>query len=231
MRDAVTASEEAERKVVARIGASAASAPVKASDAQALLPERGALLEFVVRKPLSLHDPKSADSAAVISGCLLVCKGAPVCRDLGKADTIEALAVVLRSAAMTTGGDVDAAGGQLRKLIVDPFATELHAIDHLIIAADGALHLTPFAALPTERGQRLLHKFAVSYLTSGRDLLRMTVQTKPRGPAVMMGDPAYDDQGTAPQQNASVAPRSDVVLAKFAPLPGTAQETKELASL
>ena len=231
LRVAVTASEETERKAVARIGGSAASATVRATDAQTLLPERGALLEFVVRKPLSLRDPKSADSAAVISGCLLLRKGAPVCRDLGKAETIEALAVALRRAAMTPGGDVDAVGGQLRKLIVDPFAAQLQAIEHLIVAADGALHLTPFAALPTDRGQRLLHKYAVSYLTSGRDLLRMTVQTKPRGPAVMMGDPAYDDLGRAPPENASAAPRSDVVLGKFAPLPGTAQETKELASL
>ena len=48
-------------------------------------------------------------------------------------------------------------------------------VSQLLVSPDGALNLVPFEALVDEQGRYLIERFSISYLTSGRDLLRMQV--------------------------------------------------------
>ncbi len=226
LQEATRDAEEAERKVVARIGAVAASTPVRVAQAQAQLPDKGALLEFVVRTPVRVGDASSAVKPAVVTACLVAKTGDPVCRDLGPAETLEPLAMAVRKAASASTGDVDSAGRPLAAALFTPFAAQLRGVEHLVLAPDGALHLLPFAALPDAPGKRLLDRFALSYLTSGRDLVRLGATAAARGPAVFVGAPAYDG---APDVAADKTPAA--ASGSFTPLPGTLAETTALAAL
>ena len=100
----------------------------------------------------------------------------------------------------------------------------------------GALNLLPFAALVDERGEYLALHFEITYLTSGRDLLRMTAETPAPGSAVVVANPDYGksasgevpvDTGFQPARSEDLD-RSGLV---FTPLPGTAAEAKALQAL
>ncbi len=241
LQEAGRRAEELERRAVARFGPAVSAEPLHLADLQARL-RGGTLLELFVRKPLSLKKPESAQAPALVTGCLLGPKGPPVCRDLGPAAELEGLALQVRRAAMLPTGDVDKPGAALRQAVIDPFAAELKAVKQLLVAPDGALHLVPFAALPAAAGGRLLQQYTLSYLTSGRDLLRMAAtpaQPVPRGQAVLIGAPGYDQaaQGdptktqAVPQQLPAPGRRAAAGLGRFSPLPGTAEEAAQLAAL
>lgn len=242
LQEAARLAEDLERRAVARFGQGVSAEPLRLADLQTRLAAGVTLLELVVRKPLSLKKPDSAEAPALVTGCLLGPKGPPICRDLGPAAQLEGLAVQVRRAAMLPTGDVDTPGKALRQAVLDPFAAELKGVKQLLVAPDGALHLVPFAALPAAGGGRLLQQYTLSYLSSGRDLLRIGLtpaKDAPRSPAVLIGAPGYDlaaepdpkkTQAT-PQQLPAPGRRAGESLGRFSPLPGTAEEAAQLAAL
>ena len=64
----------------------------------------------------------------------------------------------------------------LDKLIVRRVREKLGDIRHVLVAPDGLLNLVPFAALIDEREHWLVSNYLFTYLTSGRDLLRLKVK-------------------------------------------------------
>ena len=44
---------------------------------------------------------------------------------------------------------------------------------HLLISPEGDLNLIPFEALKDQQDRYLIEKYSISYLTTGRDLLRL----------------------------------------------------------
>ncbi len=50
---------------------------------------------------------------------------------------------------------------------------KLSAATRYLYFAGGALDLVPFAALVDEQGSYLVENYSITYLTSGRDLLRL----------------------------------------------------------
>ena len=65
-------------------------------------------------------------------------------------------------------------------------------VPHLLISPDGMLNLLPFAALVNEKDQYLIEGYAISYLTSGRDLLRLQVERPQKNDALILADPDFD---------------------------------------
>jgi CHAT domain-containing protein len=61
----------------------------------------------------------------------------------------------------------------------------------VLLAPEGVLNLVPFAALVDEQGRYLVETLEVSYLTSGRDLLRMQSPAAPRSGPLVLANPAY----------------------------------------
>jgi CHAT domain-containing protein len=109
----------------------------------------------------------------------------------------------------------------------------------LLISPDGNLNRVPFEALVDEHGRYLIERYAVSYLTSGRDLLRMQVPHHSRSASVILADPLFGepppkpDVGgqTAAAQRRSVTTAAALSTLYFAPLSGTADEARAIKAL
>jgi CHAT domain-containing protein len=77
---------------------------------------------------------------------------------------------------------------RLDEQIMAPIRPLLGNVRQVLLSPDGQLTLIPFEALVDEQGQYLIQRYAFSYLTSGRDLLRFESPTKtPSSPLVLAG--------------------------------------------
>src|SRR5262249_57343496 len=85
-------------------------------------------------------------------------------------------------------------GTALRRKIFDPLLTALGKPTRLLLCPDGDLTRLPFEVLPAgDRGERLLDRFQVSYLATGRDVLRFGAAPAGSPAAPLIGaDPDFD---------------------------------------
>jgi CHAT domain-containing protein/Flp pilus assembly protein TadD len=164
-------------------------------------------------------------------------KPEPALVDLGDANTIDDLISALRFQA--TGereqkngatGDVvqlraesasrNDTAARLRALVIDPLTQAIGAANRLLLAPDGDLLLLPFEVLPDGRGQQLIDTYTISYLTSARDVIRISDPTSPPArPPLVIAAPDYD-AGAAVLKSEP-----------FRPLPGTRHEGERVAEL
>jgi CHAT domain-containing protein len=110
-------------------------------------------------------------------------------------------------------------------------------LTQLIFAPDGELALVPFEALRPDGGNYLIERLAVSYVSSGRDLMP---RPEPRGKtdlALVLANPDFDQGGDKDSRPASSPPghlrSNDFNQQKlvFKPLPGFAREARAVAKL
>jgi len=85
-----------------------------------------------------------------------------------------------------------------------------------------------------EQGKYLAQSYGLSYLSSGRDLLRLGRGRPPRTAALLVGNPAFDE--AAPGGSAAVAAdrgrrSADLASVRFTPLGGTAQEVEAIGAI
>lgn len=155
-----------------------------------------ALVEIAAYRPF---DPKFTDYskrfgparyvAYVLSSDSVISKWV----ELGAADSIEADVTRVRAALRDPKRtDVKDLARALDERVMRPIRRLLGAARHVLISPDGALNLIPFGALVDEGGHYLVENYTISYLTSGRDLLRLQVSGESRSAPVVMGDPLYD---------------------------------------
>jgi hypothetical protein len=106
---------------------------------------------------------------------------------------------------------------QLEETLCQPLITALPSVSHCFLAPDSTLNLLPFQILPLSPGQYtdcFSDQYRISYLNSGRDLLRQEIGERPLKicPATILADPDYDWDGTNRRGNASVlAPDASVL--------------------
>lgn len=109
------------------------------------------------------------------------------------------------------------------------------------VAPDGQLNLVPLAVLPfaTEEGGKpmpLIDRIEVSYLTSGRDMLRKP-GTGGKGGVALFADPQFavkspdGSEGSQRAVQAGSGAYRGLRLGKVSPLPGTREEGKALEKL
>src|SRR5262249_55435804 len=79
--------------------------------------------------------------------------------------------------------------------VMQPLRAALGDATRVLISPDGALNLVPFDALVDERGQFLIDRYAISYLTSGGDLLRLQVApaSRPHGTPLIIANPLFGE--------------------------------------
>ncbi len=128
-----------------------------------------------------------------------------------------------------------AEGQYLRQLVFDPLLTAVHGHARLFLATDGELARLPFEILPLGPDRHLIDEFTISYLSTGRDTLRLSVPHvgKPEPPLVI-ADPDYDltdghevrGQEQSGEELVEGALRSDLQrdYLRFGQLPGTRAE-------
>src|SRR5262249_49575947 len=154
--------------------------------------------------------------------------GPPVGEDLGPADEIDSAIGALRQALRDPSRmDVKRLARAVDERVMRPLRTSLGEATRLLISPDGGLNLLPFEALVAEDGRYLIEQYTTSYLTSGRDLLRMQVRGAPRSPPVIVadplfGEPAFSDRGVS---------SGFFVTPYFAPLGASVEEARAIKRL
>jgi len=137
-------------------------------------------------------------------------------KDLGPAEAIEHAVDRMRTAlADPARSDVTRRARELHQLVLAPLESMLVDTTHLLIAPDGPLHLVPFEALRTSVGRYVIEDHLVTYLTTGRDLLRVSAARPSPSASAIFADPAFGR--SRPQPAAS-----------FARLAGTAGEARRI---
>jgi CHAT domain-containing protein len=210
---------------------------------EAALPADAALVEFTIYRPF---DPRAERNNEAYGqpryAAYIVRRGwSPHGVDLGPADalnkSIESLRQALRD---PKRADVTERARALDAQVMQPLRASLEGTARLLISPDGELNLVPFEALVDEQGRYLVERHTVSYLTSGRDLLRMQPgRSNDRRPVVfanpVFGEPALG--GKRPIPEASTETRRGVTTGAtltalyFAPLAATAEEGRAIKNL
>ena len=91
----------------------------------------------------------------------------------------------------TTNLNVKETGRALDEIVARPIRNLLGNVRTVLISPDGELNLVPFAALVDQHGKYLVEKHNITYLTSGRDLLRLNVPRQSREAAVVIANPTF----------------------------------------
>ena len=221
----------------------ARSRDVTLAAVQNAIPAEAALVEFVLYRPF---DPKAENNAEaygephyaayVVSG-----HAPPRGRDLGSAATIDAAVEAFRQALRDPHrSDVNARGRTVDSLVLAPLRDIVGEASQLLIAPDGELSLIPFEAFVDDHDRYAIERYAVSYLSSGRDLLRFQVPREAQSEPLIIANPAFGEpeparapRGLAAASSArrSVTSAPDLTTVYFAPLAGTAAEADAIKSL
>ncbi|MFP5271839.1 CHAT domain-containing tetratricopeptide repeat protein [Coleofasciculus sp.] len=205
------------------------SKPVTIESIQPLIPEDAVLVELVRYEPVNLSD-QSYDEPRY-AAYIFSSTGEPEAIDLGAADTIEKKIADFRQ--LFQNGTqipiplIQQNARELDKLIMAPIREKIGNSRHILIAPDGALSLIPFEALVDESNRYLVETYSFTYLTSGRDLLRLQNPSPSHDNPVLIADPYFQRPGELVAENRFI----DLAQRTFAPLPGTAQEAEAIGQL
>src|SRR5262249_39467444 len=174
-------------------------APVTIAAIRESIPEGAALIEFSAYRPF---DPKATPAKAYAESHYVAYVlqnvahngGEVQWKDLGKAGEIDTAIDSLRKALR------DPKKGEVRRLarIVDaklmqPLRPLTAGAARLLVSAEGSLNLIPFEALVDEQNRYLVERYSFSYLTSGRDLLRLQVPRRSRSNPLVVVDPSFGE--------------------------------------
>jgi CHAT domain-containing protein len=114
--------------------------------------------------------------------------------DLGDTDAIDNLIEQFLGAIAEDpiGNSYIACGRALRQAIFDPLTKDLQGHEHLFLSPDGNLNLLSFDTLTLEDGSFLGERYEITYLTTGRDLLRYSwTPIVKLGPSVVAANPDF----------------------------------------
>jgi CHAT domain-containing protein/Tfp pilus assembly protein PilF len=227
--------------------------PVTLEAVRAAIPAGAALVELVLYRPF---DPKAVGKSRFgapryVAYVLTKDAAAPLWVELGEAEAIDRdIAAWRRALTNPASRDVRERGRALDERLMRPVRKLSGAARHLLLSPDGALNLIPFGALVDERNKYLLESYTITYLTSGRDLLRLGLGAVSRQPPVVVANPRFggatnetgtqsragEQQSSPASSSASSSPapsRRSVEMSNinFLPLPGTKGEAAALNTI
>ena len=223
----------------------AQSQPVTLSSVQAAIPARSALIEFAAYRPFNARNtgPDDEQEAARYVAYVVRRTGEPQWVELGAKQTIDEAIDNLRKALRDRKRrDYRQQARKVDRLVMQPIRPLLGATRRVLIAPDGNLNLVPFAALVDQNNRFLVERYSFSYLTSGRDLLRLQVKQPRKQSALIVANPDFgetqkDEKATERvlrYKSGSQTTDGKVTVitqAYFPSLPGTAGEAQALKSL
>ena len=213
---------------------------------QAAIPADAALIEFAAYRPFdpAIESVSAAFGKLRYAAYVVHRTSPPSAVDLGEAETIDKAVEALRGAlADPARSDVRRLSRALDDAVLRPVRGLVGDSTHLLISPDGALNLVPFEALLDERGRYLVERYRCTYLTSGRDLLRMHVPREGQHGPLIVANPAFGEPtasaagrtpgptGRTSEQRRSVTSARDLSEVYFAPIAGTAREAQAIQLL
>src|SRR6266498_2502812 len=154
----------------------AQSLPITLEAVRAAIPADAALIEFASYRPFNPKAAKDDDAYGRTRYVAYVLRrqGEIQWKELGEAKAIDEAVATLRKALRDPKRkDVKNLARAVDRRVFQPLRPLLGNLTRLLISPEGALNLIPFAALVDERGRYRIERYSISYLSSGRDLLRL----------------------------------------------------------
>ena len=221
--------------------------PVTLEAVQAVMPDEAALVEFAIFRPFNPRAERNAEAYGPPHYAAFVVRrhAAPRGFDLGPAKGIdEAIAALRQALGDPTSTDLKQRARTVDERVFQPLRASFGDATRLLISPDGDLNLVPFEAFVDEDGRYLIERYAMSYLTSGRDLLRLQVASASRSTSVVIvADPLFGEPAApsasrpagrlalARTTRRSATSGDDLSSAYFAPLAGTAAEARAIGGI
>jgi CHAT domain-containing protein/tetratricopeptide (TPR) repeat protein len=175
-----------------------------------LLPDRSVLWEFVKYDPYEFQmigNEKERTGSPRYIAFTLNHTGTITLTDLGYAVEIDSLVSLARKLIydarsvaysqimVESEKELSEVTGELYRKIFSPIASNLDEGSNIFISPDGLLNLLPFEILLSPNNEYVIEKYRISYLSSGRDLLRFQKKQKKSDWALVMADPEFDYSG------------------------------------
>jgi len=196
----IKALEEEKEKLEAEIGRSSAefralSQSVTVEAVRTAIPVNAALVEFFAYRPANAKAAKEDERFGPPRYVAYVLRreGEVQWTELGEAKAIDEAIGNLRQALRDPKrADVKQLARAVDEKVMRPVRALLGQTRRVFISPDGALNLAPFAALVDEKGKYLIESYELSYLTSGRDLLRLQAPRESRNAPLIVANPDFD---------------------------------------
>ncbi|HYG09852.1 MAG TPA: tetratricopeptide repeat protein, partial [Pyrinomonadaceae bacterium] len=200
------------------------------------IPKGGALAEFFSYQPFVAAAKNSGSRFGARRYVVYILRpdGGARWADLGEAEPVDAAVRELRDALKNPArAGLKESARNLDERVMRPVRALLGDARHVFISPDGSLNLVPFAALVDEDGKFLIERYSFTYLTSGRDLLRLQTSGASRQPPLIFADPLFGNAVEAAHASTPAtdqAPRRSGEMNQlfFNRLPGTADEASAL---
>lgn len=222
--------------------------PVTLRAVQAAIPTDAALIELSAYHPLALKAGSGKDTGkSHYVAYVLRRQGKVQWKELGEIKPIdEAVEALRRALRDPTRTDVQEFARLVDEKVMKPLRALVGDATQLLISPDRTLNLIPFEVLVDEQKRYLVEHYSFTYLTSGRDLLRLQVARQGKGTPLIIADPLFGEPEIAQGKKAEVSKTKASPLAKrrqsvttgsdlstlyFASLGGTAQEASIIKTL
>jgi CHAT domain-containing protein/Tfp pilus assembly protein PilF len=219
---------------------------------QAEIPAGAALVEWIFYAPYDARANKWLARRYI--AYILRDKGEPMWVDLGEAKIINELVKRFRRALANPSSDdksfsdrgikeVPVAGTEERagfrqiareldEKVLAPIRKLVGNVNQLLLSPDGNLNVIPFAALIDEQNQFLIERYSITYVSTGRDLLRLKEKGQSTEDEVLLADPNYDNPVNTNRVKSPQGRRSaDFKNRRFTPLPGVQREVASLKTI
>ncbi|MDH5649993.1 MAG: tetratricopeptide repeat protein [Gammaproteobacteria bacterium] len=202
------------------------------------MPKEGVLVEFVKIQEFDWDNGKWVDTERYLAFILHPDERIEL-MDLGDAEKLEldlkamlAQLTDIPSNKRQANSQLNAAN-QLYTMLWSPLKKSIGNAETIIICPDGALNLIPFGALRGTDGKYLVESKTITYVTSGRDLVR-SAKIKPESDLFLAANPMFDKvakANTGKETSYRGVTRSRNFAMNFDPLPGTSLEAKAIPPL
>jgi CHAT domain-containing protein/Tfp pilus assembly protein PilF len=227
----------------------ATSQPVTLDAVRAALPPQSALLEFAAYKRFLPAGVTEKERFGETRYVVYVVRGTGevTWKELGEAKPLDDLILKFRQALRDPHRtDIKNLARAADEKIMQPLLPSIGDATRLLVSPDGDLNLVPFEALMDEQGHYLAERYSITYLTTGRDLLRMQISRENKSAPLVIADPFFGEPGvpvaggvnqpklrnvTLSAQRRSITTGEDLSSVYFAPLGGTAREARSIQSL
>ncbi|MGA9377805.1 MAG: CHAT domain-containing tetratricopeptide repeat protein [Phormidium sp.] len=211
------------------------SQPATIEAIQKLIPQNAALVELAFYYPFDAKTSKWGTPRYV--AYILNPDGKIQWVDLGEAEPINQTVTQFRQALQSQSPSIQKIARTLDEKLMQPIRQRLGNTRTLLISPDSQLNLIPFAALVDENNRYLVENYSITYLGSGRDLLRLQNPVASRSNPVLIANPDYSNPGNPSVQVANktrgnnTQRSTDLAQIQFGPLPGTLKEAEAIVPL
>ncbi len=186
------------------------SEPITLETIQQLIPKNSALVELVRYQPFNPQAPIGERwGEPHYAAYILRSQGEPQAIDLGEAEPIERAVEQFHKTLCTTveptpesikfcidnlpEAQVKSSAQKLEQMVMQPVRQLLGETTTILLSPDGKLNLVPFEALVDENNEYLVENYNFTYLTSGRDLIRLQLKSPSEQLPLVIADPLYNE--------------------------------------